>query len=65
LKKYVNVSDVVCGLSVFHRGFKPDLLGNQRSLLIKAMAKTGDNAQNFHFAVDTKTNLKSDLALDP
>jgi hypothetical protein len=65
LKKYVNVSDVVCGLSVFHRGFKPDLLGNQRSLLIKAMAKPGDNAQNLHFAVDAKANLQRDFTLDP
>jgi hypothetical protein len=65
LKKYVDVSDVVCGLSVFHCGFEPDLLGNQRSLLIQAMAKAGDDAHNLHFAVDAKANLQRDFALDP
>jgi hypothetical protein len=64
LKKNVNVSDVVCWLSVFHRGFKPNLLGNQRSFLIKAMAQTGDDAQDLHFAVNTKANLECDFALD-
>jgi hypothetical protein len=65
LEKNVNVGDVVCRLPVFHRGFEPDLLGNQRSLLIKAMAKTRDDTQDLHFAVDAKANLQRDFALDP
>jgi len=64
LKEYVNVSDVVCGLSVFYCRLKADLLGNQRSLLIKSMAETGHDAQNFYFTVDTKANLQGDFALD-
>jgi len=64
LEENVNVSDVIRELSVLHGGFKSNLFCSQRGLLVKAVTKTGDDAENLHFAIDTKANLEGNFALN-